>query len=249
MSAVIEWMAAEAERPEHGIPSFTGIAHVSQNRRDPSTRSACSGQAPGHPADLGHPPVFPQEKRGAGHAHPGFDPRELPAHQFPARPAQEERAGTEAMEDPEREQEWRIYRRRTVAMLRRYMRYAIETGRLPSVLGREFFRARVTSYTVVTFEDRVIFVHDMEMCLARLDEFSRRVLSRVVLQEYEQEEAAHLLGCTRMTVHRKLVEALDRLKDILLEVGLLEGIGSGGKNSCQEGERGNYFVSDCEEEK
>ena len=52
-----------------------------------------------------------------------------------------------------------------------------------------------------------------------------------------------------MTVHRKLVEALDRLKDILLEVGLLEGIRSGEKNSCQEGERGNFLVSDCEEEK
>ncbi len=251
MSTAIPWIAAEAERTEHGVPSFTGITHVSQNRRGPSTGS---GQAVGHPADVGHPdllhpPVFPQEKRGAGHAHPGFDPQELPAHQFPARPAQEERAGTEAMEDPEREQERRIYRRRTVAMLRRYMRYAIETGRLPSVLGREFFRAKVTSYTVVTFEDRVIFVHDMEMCLARLDEFSRRVLSRVVLQEYEQEEAAHLLGCTRMTVHRKLVEALDRLKDILLEVGLLEGSRSGEKNSCQEGERGDFSVSDCEEEK
>src|SRR5689334_1903147 len=36
----------------------------------------------------------------------------------------------------------RIYRGRTVAMLRRYMRYSIETGRLPSLLGREFFRAK-----------------------------------------------------------------------------------------------------------
>ncbi|MGA2855238.1 MAG: sigma factor-like helix-turn-helix DNA-binding protein [Candidatus Sulfotelmatobacter sp.] len=242
MSPVIPWIAAEAERTEHGVPSFTGITRVSQKRRDVGHPAGV-----GHP-DLLHPPDFSQEKRGAGHA-PGLSPQELPAHQFPARPAQEERAGTEAMEDPEQEQERRIYRRRTVTMLRRYMRYAIETGRLPSLLGREFFRAKVTSYTVVTFEDRVIFVHDMEMCLARLDEFSRRVLSRVVLQEYEQEEAAHLLGCTRMTVHRKLVEALDRLKDILLEVGLLEGIRSGEKNSCQEGERGNFLVSDCEEEK
>jgi hypothetical protein len=65
----------------------------------------------------------------------------------------------------------RTYRGRVVAMLRRYMRYSIETGRLPSLLRREFFRAKVTSYTVVTFEDRVIFVHDMERCLDRLDEF------------------------------------------------------------------------------
>src|SRR5579864_1098219 len=63
-------------------------------------------------------------------------------------------------EEEDRERERRTYRGRTVAMLRRYMRYSIETGRLPSLLGREFFRAKVTSYTVVTFEDRVIFVHD-----------------------------------------------------------------------------------------
>ncbi len=149
----------------------------------------------------------------------------------------------------ESERERRIYRGRTVAMLRRYMRYSMETGRLPSLLGREFFRAKVTSYTVVTFEDRVIFVHDVERCLERLDEFSRRVLARIVLQEYEQEDAAKLLGCTRMTVHRKLVEALDALSDIFLEVDLLEPVSSHDKKTCQEGKRDEFSLSDCEESK
>ena len=79
----------------------------------------------------------------------------------------------ESFENYEQERERRIYRKRTILMLRKYMQYSIETGRLPSVLGREFFRAKVTTYTVATFEDRVIFVHDMETCLDRLDEFSR----------------------------------------------------------------------------
>jgi len=149
----------------------------------------------------------------------------------------------------ESERERRIYRGRTVAMLRRYMRYSMETGRLPSLLGREFFRAKVTSYTVVTFEDRVIFVHDVERCLEKLDEFSRRVLARIVLQEYEQEDAARLLGCTRMTVHRKLVEALDALSDIFLEVDLLEPVLSHDKKSCQEGKTDEFSLSDCEESK
>src|SRR5438445_79638 len=78
-------------------------------------------------------------------------------------------------DDYEKERRRRIYRARTVTMLRRYMRYSIETGRLPSILGGEFFRAKITSYTVVTFEDRVIFVHDMETCLNRLDGFSREL--------------------------------------------------------------------------
>jgi hypothetical protein len=35
----------------------------------------------------------------------------------------------------------------------------METGRLPSVLGREFFRTHVTSHSLSSFEDVVIFVH------------------------------------------------------------------------------------------
>jgi hypothetical protein len=43
-----------------------------------------------------------------------------------------------------------LYRDRTVGLLRRYMRLSVEVGRLPSLLGREFFRTRVTSYRVST---------------------------------------------------------------------------------------------------
>ena len=122
----------------------------------------------------------------------------------------------------------------------------MDVGRLPSLVGREFFRSKVTKFTTVTFEDRVIFVHDMETCLSRLDDFTREVLGRVVLQEYEQEEAAHLLGCTRMTVHRKLLEGLDRLTDILLAVDLLSPVGEANKKNCQEGKQEHFGVSECE---
>ena len=70
-----------------------------------------------------------------------------------------------------------MYRGRTLALLKRYMRLSIEVGRLPSVLGREFFRTRVTSYNVSTFEDTVIFVHDTERTIARLDPFSQKPVS------------------------------------------------------------------------
>ncbi len=118
--------------------------------------------------------------------------------------------------------ERKIYRGRTVAMLRRYMRYSMETGRLPSVLGREFFRAKVTSYTVVTFEDRVIFVHDMEKCLSKLDEFSQQLIARHILQEHDQAATGKLLNCTERTVRNWVPIALDLLSEILLDTGLLE---------------------------
>lgn len=143
----------------------------------------------------------------------------------------------------------KIYRARTVTMLRRYMRYSIETGRLPSLLGREFFRAKVTSYTVVTFEDRVIFVHDMEKCLDKLDEFSRQLIARHILQEHEQAATAKLLNCTERTVRTYLPITLDLLSQILLDVGLLEPQDTKGRNSCQGGKRDEIFVSDCEQGK
>jgi len=147
----------------------------------------------------------------------------------------------------EEERERKIYRARTVAMLRRYMRYSIETGRLPSVLGREFFRAKVTSYTVVTFEDRVIFVHDMEMCLDRMDEFSRQLIARHVLQEHDQAATARLLQCTERTVRRLAPVALDQLSEILLDLGLMERLDPNWKKCCQGGRNGPFSVSDCED--
>jgi DNA-directed RNA polymerase specialized sigma24 family protein len=161
----------------------------------------------------------------------------------------------EPEENGQEEYERRTYRDRTVAMLRRYMRYAMETGRLPSVLGREFFRAKVTTYTVVTFEDRVIFVHDMETCLDRLDEFSRELIARHVLQEHDRWATARLLQCNEKTVRRLTPLALDQLSEILLDMGLMERIepmerlDPASKLSCQGGDTNPNSASDCEKTK
>ena len=162
-------------------------------------------------------------------------------------------ADLELMEDSRQEESWetervrKIYRKRTVAMLRRYMRYSIETGRLPSLLGREFFRAKVTAYTVVTFEDRVIFVHDMERCLEKLDEFSRQLIARHILQEHDRWATARLLNCNEKTVRRLTPLAVDTLTEILLDVGLLEHLDTIPENSCQGGEERENHVSSCED--
>jgi len=115
-------------------------------------------------------------------------------------------------------------------------------------MGWEFFRSNVTSYRVSTFEDRVIFVFDMEKALDRLDDFSREVLGRVVLQEYDHGEAARMMGCTRMTVHRRLLEALDLLSYVLREVGLLAAVFPKGEKACQGGLEDDFAASDCEQD-
>jgi hypothetical protein len=114
-----------------------------------------------------------------------------------------------------------LYRDRTVALLRRYMRFSLETGRLPSMVGREFFRAKITAYPAATFEDRVIFVRDVEKCLDRLESWDRQLIARVVLQEHSHERAAYLLHCSRKTIQRRIVEVIDLLSEDFLRVGLL----------------------------
>jgi predicted DNA-binding protein (UPF0251 family) len=170
-------------------------------------------------ADKEVPDPVPQH-HGVEH----FTPSHLRAHNFPGG-TDLSKAGAEvqpAFEDPlDRNPDLWLYRERTVTLLRRYLRYSLETGRLPSIMGCEFFRTHVTSYGVHTFEDRVVFVHDVEISLRRLDEFSQQVIARMVLQEFGQEKAAVLLHCSRKTIQRALPEALDQLSEVLLEVGLL----------------------------
>jgi hypothetical protein len=114
------------------------------------------------------------------------------------------------------------YRDRTVALLKRYAHSSVEVGRLPSLLGREFFRSRVTSYSMMTFEDIVIFVHDVESALARLDWFHQRLIAMSVLEEFSFREVARLLQCPLRTVEREMPEALDALSRMFLDGGLLK---------------------------
>ena len=151
------------------------------------------------------------------------------------------RAAASAAATQAASQDLRLYRDRTRAILRRYFRMSIELGRLPSLVGREFFRARVTSYRLHTFEDAVIFVHDTESCLKRLDELSQKIIARIVFQDYTLEEAAALLGCGRRTVVRRYPQALDRLSEIFLEAQMLRPF------PCQEGADGEIPASCCKE--
>jgi hypothetical protein len=114
-----------------------------------------------------------------------------------------------------------FYRKHTESMLRRYLYASMQVGRAPSILGDPIARGWASSRTVRTFEDAVIFVLDVEKCLAQLGSLDRELLSRIVIQEYTQAEAAPLLGMAVRTVSYKFPRALDRLTEKLLEAGLL----------------------------
>ena len=114
-----------------------------------------------------------------------------------------------------------FYRKHTEKMLRRYLYCSMQVGRAPSVLGDSVGRGWVSSRPVRTFEDAVIFVLDMETCLNHLSSLDRQMLSRIVLQEYTQAEAASLLGMSVRTICYKFPLALDRLTQKLLDAKLL----------------------------
>jgi hypothetical protein len=141
------------------------------------------------------------------------------------------------------------YRRRTVALLRRYARASVEVGRLPSLLGREFFRTRVTSYTMRNFEDVVIFVADMEKALKKLSALEKKLLAMNILEEYTVPEVARLIGCNQRMAERFIQDALDQLSRILLAGGLMEKLPSATSEpkTCQEAKRDNFNVSNSNE--
>jgi hypothetical protein len=191
MSGYVEWIGAQADEPD-----------------------------PEDVLNL-HPPFAVPDEPSPGESLPGSVSWQfLPAHDFPGRLS----APTEAQlqDDPlDRNPDLWIYRKRTVALLRRYLRFSLETGRLPSFVGREFIRAKATSYTTTTFEDRVIFVRDVEKSLDRLEYWDQQLIARLILQEYSQEQGARILHCGLRTIERRLPQVLDLLSEDFLRVGLL----------------------------
>jgi DNA-directed RNA polymerase specialized sigma24 family protein len=122
---------------------------------------------------------------------------------------------------PEPDASLAFYRKHTESLLRRYLYASMQVGRAPSLLADSVGRGWVSSRRVRTFEDAVIFVLDVESCLNKLGSLDRMMLSRIVLQEYTQVEAAALLGMGARTVSYKFPRALDRLTELLLDAGLL----------------------------
>ena len=127
------------------------------------------------------------------------------------------------------------YRYETLAMLQKYLNVSLDLGRLPSVLGGELFRAKVTSYKVTGFEDLVIFVADFAKCLDRVGETARRFLELNIFQEYSKEESARRMGCDERNARRIYCDALDELSEVLLRCRLLDPMDWIGDEVAREG--------------
>lgn len=115
-----------------------------------------------------------------------------------------------------------FYRKRTEALLRRYLQASLAVGRVPSVAGDVTMRGRATNFRLKNFEDVVIFVIDVESCLKALEPEPLRVVVKIALQEYMLMEVAEELGQEVWRVSRIYGKALDSLTAVFLKKGLLK---------------------------
>lgn len=217
--------AGQSTRPELSTRSSRTRTHIRLRLCASSARTARATTAsPQQPLVVATPEavlrkvwaVGEPHRRRLPHARPESSPRTSP---------QRREAAPVAAPSPEPKTQPQsglaFYRKYTEAMLRRYLRMSTDAGRVPSLLGRELFRARVSSYRMQSFEDVVIFCLDVERCLTRLEREDQQLIKRITLQEYSQGEAAMLLGLSLRDTVRKYATALDHLTGILLETGLM----------------------------
>lgn len=102
---------------------------------------------------------------------------------------------------------------------------SLAVGRVPSCVPREAFRAKLGRDRGPTFEDCVIFVHDIEACMHQLDAEMVQLVSRIALQEFTLREVEQQTGVSRCNLARAYYRALDQLSTLLLTRGLLSDAG------------------------
>ncbi len=114
-----------------------------------------------------------------------------------------------------------MLRAHTRSVLTRYLYLSLQPARIgTSLSGRAFF-GWVSIRPTRNFEHALIFVHDIEKCIGKLSSLDRDILTRIVIQEYTQAEAANLLGMSVRTICYKFPAALDALTEKLIEAELL----------------------------
>jgi hypothetical protein len=114
------------------------------------------------------------------------------------------------------------FRGQTLALVRHFFELSCQVGRIPSLLGREFFRAKVSHHAIPSFEEQAVFVRDMELCLARLSDEHTEMITLVGLYDLTRDDIAEMLRHSRAWVTFRISEAVDSLSEIFLKAGLLD---------------------------
>jgi hypothetical protein len=114
-----------------------------------------------------------------------------------------------------------FFRAQTLAIVRHFFEIASQIGRVPSILGREFFRAKVSHHAIPSFEEQAVFVHDVEAALGRLSQQDGEMVALAGLFHYSLDDVAMMLGRSRSYVVQHFAASVDRLAQMFLDTGLL----------------------------
>ena len=124
------------------------------------------------------------------------------------------------------------FRGQTLAIMRHFFELSCQVGRLPSLLGREFFRAKVSHHSIPSFEEQAVFARNVELCLARLSDEDAEMIRLIGLYDFSRDEISEMLRCTKAWVHQHVAQAVDSLSEIFLQAGLLSE-GRPDRRQCQ----------------
>ena len=130
-------------------------------------------------------------------------------------------AEPDIQDDPEPRPEMLCFRGQTLALLRHFFEISSQVGRVSSLLGREFFRSRVSHHAIPSFEEQAVFVRDVEICLAKLTPQRAEILTLLGLYDYSVDEVSQMFQCSRTLVRQWFSESLDALSEVFLKAGLL----------------------------
>ncbi len=123
-------------------------------------------------------------------------------------------------------------RTRTMALLHRFLRTALSVGRMPSLVGREIFCTRVQARTPGAFEDSVLFVCDVEKCIAQLNPLEQRLIAYCILENRSEWEASRQFHASQGFISRHLAHALDSLHVTFCRRRLLPPLPEGLRSSA-----------------
>ena len=114
------------------------------------------------------------------------------------------------------------YRGQTLAIVRHFFEMSCQLGRLPSILGREFFRAKVSHHAIPSFEDQALFAHDVQQALLKLEDEDVQIITLLGLYDITLAEASVMLGRSEGCLSQRYAEAIARLTQIFLDNGVLQ---------------------------
>ena len=119
--------------------------------------------------------------------------------------------------------EYAMFRKHTLKLLRYYFKLSLDYGRIPSVLGGQVMRSRVSHTKMYTVEDDTIFLHDMNRCMEQeLSETELRIVALVVFMDHTLEETGAILQYCEKQIRRIYPNVLDRLTRAFCERELLD---------------------------